>query len=136
MIVTHTRNAEGRCRVYLGGKGSLECWIEPKADGRGWSFHINQAVTGNALTPEDERAWAVHMLFALARLLNTPPGELADVPFECIAALHSEDPYANRRVAAPRRRAIDNGFMGTVPGITRPQGDYIQRDGASHRRDD
>jgi hypothetical protein len=133
MIVTHTRSAQGQCRVYLGGKSSLECWIEPKADGRSWSFHMESAVAGNALAPEDERAWAVHTLFELARLLGTPPGELASVPFECIAALHSVDPFAGRRVAVPRRRVIENGYMATVPGIARPDGDYASR-GDNQRR--
>ncbi len=120
MIVTHTRSADGLCRVYLGGKSSLECWIEPKADGRGWSFHLENAVAGNALSTDDKRDWAVHTLVELARPLETAPNELAAVPFERIAALHSADPFAGRRVAAPRRRTLDAGYMATPPGITRP----------------
>ena len=133
MIVTHTLSADGQCRVYLGGKSSLECWIEPKADGRAWSFHMDCAVAGNALTAQDMQTWAVHTLLELARLLDTPPGELAAVPFERIAALHSADPYAGRRVAAPRRRTVEAGFMSSPPGITRPVADLGDAAPRSHR---
>lgn len=133
MIVTHTLSANGQCRVYLGGKSSLECWIEPKVDGHGWSFHMDYAVAGHALSPEDMQAWAVHTLLELARLVGSPPGELASVPFERIAALHSADPYVGRRVAAPRRRTIDAGFMAAAPGITRPASSQRTSETANRR---
>lgn len=41
MIITHTQNQAGYRRIYLGAKFSLECWIEPQADGRAWTFHYD-----------------------------------------------------------------------------------------------
>ncbi|MGE3916618.1 MAG: hypothetical protein AB7F78_13055 [Hyphomicrobiaceae bacterium] len=125
MIVTFTRNADGLERVYLGGKGSLECWIEPKTDKTGWTFHLDEAVTGNRLSDADRRDWAVHTLLALADVLGVAPDALAAVPFEAIAALHESDPYAGRRVASPRRRTLEQGFMATAPHIRRPTSDFV-----------
>jgi hypothetical protein len=45
MIVTHTQNAQGQRRLYLGGKSPLECWIEPDVDGVRWTFNALDAVT-------------------------------------------------------------------------------------------
>jgi hypothetical protein len=67
-------------------------------------------------------------------MLNVHADALAAVPFEVIAALHAGDPYAGRRVATPKRRAIDNGFMATPPHITRPSTDFASRDHPSARR--
>jgi hypothetical protein len=134
MIVTHTQNAAGQHRVYLGGKGSLECWIEPKADNIGWTFHIDEAVTGNRLTNADKKIWAIHMLTELADALAVTPDTLATVPFEMIAALHATDPFAGRRIAVPRRKAIEGGYMATTPHVRRPQADYTANDYAQTRR--
>lgn len=136
MIVTHTQNAEGKRRVYLGGKGSLECWIDPKTDSNGWTFHVTEAVTGNQLTPDDQRLWARHTLLKLAEELDVSPPDLYAVPFEAIAALHTTDPFAGRRVATPRRKTMDQAFMATAPHVTRPRGDFRQPPGeqASKRR--
>lgn len=124
MIVTHTQNANGQRRIYLGGKGSLECWIDPRSDGPGWTFHITEAVTGNPITPEDQRAWAIHTLLALADELHVSPPELATVPFESIAALHTDNPFKGRRVASPKNRHVSDCFMATAPHITRPAQDF------------
>lgn len=124
MIVTHTRSADGQSRIYLGGKSSLECWISPKSDGRAWTFHLEAAVTGNELSPDEERAWAIHTLIELSKVLNVHPADLAAVPYETIAALHAADPFAGRRVACPKRQGPAQGFMSTSPGITRPSSDY------------
>jgi hypothetical protein len=56
MIITHAQSPSGQRRIYLGGKSSLECWIEPRADGSGWTFHLDRAVTGTQLTSEEERS--------------------------------------------------------------------------------
>lgn len=121
MIVTHTQNADGQRRVYLGGKGSLECWIDPKSGGQRWTFHLAEAVSGTPLSPNEQREWATHMLLSLARELNVSPLELHDVPFEAIAALNSHDPFEGRRVATPRRNALDKAFVSAAPHITRPR---------------
>lgn len=128
MIVTHTQNANGQQRVYLGGKGSLECWIEPLSDKRAWKFHLEEAVTGNKLSDSDKHRWAIFTLLELADELHVPPDDLASVPFEMIVALHAGDPYAGRRVAAPRRQALDQAFMATTPNVRRPQADFTARD--------
>jgi hypothetical protein len=79
VIVTHTQNANGQRRIYLGGKSSLECWIEPKADNVGWTFHLDQAVTGNQLSDADTKAWAIHTLLKLSDELSVAPEDLAAV---------------------------------------------------------
>ena len=134
MIVTHTRNANGHRRVYLGGKSSLECWIEPKADNIGWTFHVDRAVTGNQLTDADTKAWAIHTLLKLSQALQVAPADLAAVPYERIAALHTGDPFAGRRIASGRRASIDHGFLSTPPNIRRPAGDFRQADQGTFRQ--
>jgi hypothetical protein len=134
MIVTHTQNATGQHRIYLGGKGSLECWIEPTADTTAWTFHIEEAVTGNRLTNADKKIWAVYMLTELADALAVAPDTLASVPFEMIAALHATDPFAGRRIAVPRRKAIEGGYMATTPHVRRPQADFTANDYTHTRR--
>ena len=131
MIVTHTVNADGQRRLYLGGKGSLECWLEPTDNG-GWTFHLEAAVTGLALAPADRRLWAVHTLASLAHELDVAPGNLAGVPFEAIAALHASDPFAGRRLPTGRRKAPEKAFLASAPGITRPRADFV-RDGTWDR---
>lgn len=134
MIVTYTQNAAGQVRIYLGGKGSLECWIEPNDYNRGWSFHLDEAVTGNTLSDDDKRDWAVHILSRLAEALAVAPADLAAVPFEMIAALHCVDPFAGRRMASPRRMALDAAYMATPPHVTRPRSDFTGRDMPHTRR--
>ncbi len=134
MIVTHTQNATGQQRVYLGGKGSIECWIEPKADKRTWTFHMDASVAGNRLTDAEHHQWAIYTLTQLANELNVAPDELAATPFENIAALHNGDPFSGRRIAVPRRKAIDAGFMSTQPNVRRPQADFTANDYQQTRR--
>lgn len=127
MIVTHTRNADGQRRIYLGGKSSLECWLEPNDDGSSWSFRWEPAVTGQPVDLEQARISAVHLLTQLSEALNVSPHDLAAVPFEVIAALHSSDPFSGRRVSQGRRRALDKGYMSTPPEIRRPSADFAYR---------
>ncbi len=134
MIVTHTQNATGARRIYLGGKGSLECWIEPKGNGPGWSFHLDAAVTGNVLSPAAQREWAVHTLKRLAQALDVSPDDLASVPIERISTLHAIDPYAGRRVATPKRQAIEAGYKATQPHIRRPATDFAAPDDSNKHR--
>jgi hypothetical protein len=133
MIITCTQNAAGHRRVYLGGKASLECLIEPKPDGS-WSFHLDEAITGAPTDPSTRRDWSIHMLLALARELDVAPDQLATVPFEAIAALHTAASYAGRRIPAPRRAPIENGYIATPPNITRPRSDFRYPGQADHRR--
>jgi hypothetical protein len=127
VIVTHTQNATGQRRIYLGGKSSLEAYIEPKADNIGWTFHVDQAVTGNQLSDTDTKAWAIHTLLQLSEELKVAPDDLAAVPFESIAALHTISPFEGRRIAAGRRAAVNHGFLATPPHINRPQSSFVQR---------
>jgi hypothetical protein len=131
MIVTHATNPEGKSRIYLGGKGSVEAYLEPAANGRAWSFHILPAVTGLGLPPEAMRQWAVYTLFELASALDVAPQHLKDVPFACIAALHTPDPFESRRIASPRRPA-EHSYMAAHPGTTRPATDFRSGDFAKH----
>lgn len=133
MLVTHTTNPEGHRRVYLGGKSSLECWIEPDADGAGWSFHLETAPGCYPLPDDQRRAWAAHVLMALAQELAVSPADLAHVAFERIAALHTASPVEYRRVAVPRRQQVEHGFMATAPHVTRPQAHGSERDFTSRR---
>lgn len=133
MIVTHTISGDGHRRVYLGGKASIECWIEPLGDGVAWSFHIDSAPTCEPFSEATLRAHANHVLLSLSAALNCPPSDLKAVPFECIAALHAAEPLGGR-APAPRRSAYEQVFMAAAPGITRPQADFTARDFAGHRR--
>jgi hypothetical protein len=128
MLVTHTVNATGQRRLYLGSRGSLECWIEPKDDGVAWSFHVEPGSGSNPLPPEQLRAFAVDILMKLANMLTVAAQDLAKVPFEAIAALHVANPLDFRRVPMPRRAQAENGYMHTAPNITRPSADFRTED--------
>ncbi len=133
MIVTHTQNAQGQKRLYLGGKSSLECWIEPDADGISWTFHAVDAVTGTLLTDEDRRSCLAFHLMGLSRTLGIPPLELAATPFEVLASAHTANPLESRRMAMPRAKALENGYMATAPHIRRPVADFDVRETPHHR---
>lgn len=120
MIVTHTRNAQGHTRVYLGGKASVECWIEPAADGIAWSFHMDTAPTAYSLPDDAMRAWAKQVLLQLAAEIGTEPDTLRAVPFECIAALHTTNPADYGRAPAPRRQAYAHAFFTRPPETKQP----------------
>ena len=134
MIVTHTLNAKGHRRVYLGGKASVECWIEPAADGVAWSFHMDTAPTTYALPTDTMRAWATQVLLDLAAEVGAEPESLKAVPFERIAALHTINPADYGRAPAPRRQACAHAFMTKPPNITRPSSDFTGRDFAYRGR--
>ncbi len=134
MIVTHTQNAQGQRRLYLGGKSSLECWIEPDQDGACWTFHALDAVTGNALNEEERRACMAYYLLGLAREMGILPLDLAQTPFEALAATHTSNPLDCRRVAMPRSKTVEHGFMATTPNIRRPATDFSTRDSEHYRR--
>ena len=134
MIVTHTQSQDGHRRIYLGAKLSLECWIEPKEDGRAWTFHYDASAGASHVQPEDMRSWATSILLALSQELNVPPDTLADVPFETIAALHTAPPTHHRRVASPQRKVTEFGYISTPPNSTRPSADYRARDFADERQ--
>ncbi|MDG4560705.1 MAG: hypothetical protein P9E88_05370 [Candidatus Competibacter sp.] len=124
MIITHTHDlVTDQHRVYLGGKSSLDFYIEPDADGIRWRVGVEPSVTGLPMEPDDQAAVVKHQLLRLARDLNVAPHDLAAVPYEVIAALHACNPFENRRMAAPRNRC-QQAYMATPPGITRPSGDF------------
>lgn len=127
MIVTHTRNAQGHTRVYLGGKASVECWIEPAADGIAWSFHMDTAPTTYPLPDDIMRGWAKQVLFQLAAEIGTEPDTLKAVPFERIAALHTTNPADYGRAPAPRRQAYAHAFFTMTPETTKPVEAYASR---------
>ena len=127
MIITLTENANGQRRIYLGGKSSLEAYIEPKADNIGWTFHLEDALAGHCLADSDKHRWAAYTLEELARAVNVPPNELETVPFETIGALHTRDPYLGRRVASPKSRVIEYGFTAVCPTITKPHADFTAK---------
>lgn len=133
MIITHTINAEGLRRVYLGGKSSLECWVTPLPDGIAWELHTDVAPGSAPLPDTDMRSWVTHLLLSLAHELNVAPLDLKDVPFEMIAALHTTNPLEYRRVAVPRRQAVEHGYMATAPNITRPRADFTSQDFENRR---
>lgn len=128
MIVTHTQSQDGHRRVYLGAKLSLECWIEPKEDGRAWTFHYDASAGASHMDPGDMHRWAASLLLSLSDELGVPAESLASVPFEAIAALHTAPPTHHRRVASPQRRVTEYGYMSTPPNTTRPSADYRARD--------
>lgn len=134
MIITHTQNADGQRRIYLGGKSSLEYWLEPRTDGTRWTFHWEPAVTGQAIDAEQARQSAVHVLTQLSEQLKVRPQELVAVPFDTIAALHATDPFSRRRISAGRRRTTQQGYMATPPESRRPQADFTQGTASSARR--
>lgn len=121
MIVTHTINGQGQRRVYLGGRSSIEAWVEPHDDGVGWSFHMEASPACYPPSTNDLRAWANHTLLALADELHVAPADLKAVAFERIAALHAANPADHRRLATSRRPSFDHAYMSTPPHVTRPQ---------------
>lgn len=134
MLITNCQNASGQVRVYLGPRGSLECWIEPSDDGRHWSFHWDEALAGNTVADDDIRQWASTLLMQLATALEVRPDKLRDVPFKAIQALHIGNPFEARRVPASRRQTPDHAFMATAPHVTQPMKDSAYAAGASSGR--
>jgi len=133
MIVTHTPNAQGHRRIYLGGKASVECWIEPAADGMAWSFHMDTAPTTYPLPADTMRAWAKQVLLELAAEVGAEPHNLKAVPFERIAALHTTNPADYGRAPAPRRQAYVHAFMTTPPEIRKPEANFSPQDFSRYR---
>ena len=132
VIITHATNRAGKARIFLGGRGSVDAYIDPDTNGRTWSFHIKPAPAACELPPDAMRAWAVHTLMELAKALDVAPEHLKDVPFECIAALHVPNPFENCRMRAPRRQP-DNGYMAIEPGLSRPATDFRSSEFAKYR---
>jgi hypothetical protein len=120
MIITHTINGDGYRRIYLGGRASLECWIEPNADGKGWAFHAETAPGAYPLPDETMKAWAKHTLLTLSYELGVAPGALASVPFERIATLHMSDPTDYRRAAVNKRQSREHAFVASTPQTRKP----------------
>lgn len=125
MIITHVTNSvRGDRRVYLGGKGSLEAWLAPASDGTRWTFHWATAVTGHPLPDDAQRAWAASLLRRLADELGVAPKDLAHVPFDVIAQRHVDDPFVHRRVASPKRRSMDLGYVATMPQKAKTESEF------------
>lgn len=111
MIVTNTINIDGQRRIYLGGRSSLECWIEPRNDSDLWDFHLETSVTGNVLDADTQRACAINILLQLAQDLNVSPEKLSAVPFDKIAKLHTVNPYDGRRVPTSKHQTLGSGYF-------------------------
>lgn len=120
MIITHTINGNGHRRVYLGGKASIECWIEPAANGVGWSFHVETAPGAYPLPDVTVHQWATHVLLKLAEEVGTKPVDLRAVPFERIAALHMANMSEYRRAPVPKRQTYDHAFVASSPLVRHP----------------
>lgn len=133
MIITHTINPNGERRIYLGGKSSIECWIAMEKGSKRWTFHVAEAVGGMALGFAERREAAAHMLGRLAETLGVQLSQLQSVAFDQIAALHEEDPSLGRRVAAPKRRVLENGFTASAPNAG-PRIDFSSGDLQRGRR--
>lgn len=122
MIITHATNGQGHARVYLGGKSSIEAWIEPAADRVAWTFHLGESFSGAPISDADKRACASLTLLKLSELLSVAPSDLSSVPYERIAALHTADPFLNSRIPASKRPNMDFAFVAAAPHMTRPAG--------------
>lgn len=134
MVITHTQTQDGDTRVYLGSKSSLECWIAPKADGKGWSFHMDTAIAGYPMTPYQKREWASHILLRLSNELQVSPHDLSNVPYEAIVALHQASPLEAKRGPVPRRKMAAHTYMATDPDVTRPSSDFSYEEYEHYRR--
>jgi len=76
------------------------------------------------MSSDDQRESAISALLRLASLLDVGPADLAGVSFDEVARLHASDPFVGRRVATPKRRATEAGFMATAPFPSRASSDY------------
>ena len=92
MIVTNTINIDGQRRIYLGGRSSLECWIEPRNDSELWDFYLETSVTGNVLDADTQRACAINILLQLAQDLNVSPDKLWRLPLDKTPNLTTANP--------------------------------------------
>lgn len=128
MIITNATDIHGDQRVYLGGTGSLECWIEPTPDTTGWRFRMDDGLGGNCHAEETRRAFAIHQLARLAEALDVAPEDLAAVPFEMIQGLHTTNPRRKRRMATPGRSVAAECYMSHEPTITRPRAVFTRAD--------
>lgn len=124
MIVTLTTNVHGHQRLYLGGTGSFEIWLEKAEDGRHWTLHTANGLGGNHLAEADKRATAAHRLMALCEMLGCKPDDLPHVPFQVLASLHVSDVRENRRMATPRKSIVEHAYMATAPDMRRPRADF------------
>ena len=135
MLVTLTTNIHGHERIYLGGTGSFEVWLEKADDGRHWTLHAAEGLAGTPLAEADKRAVATHRLLSLCHLLdNCSPDDLAHVPWQVIKSLHNADNREHRRMATPRRNVAEQAYMATSPNMTRPKGDFRAEHADYYRR--
>lgn len=118
MLITHTQNAAGDRRIYLGPKGSLEGWLEPTTAG-GWVFCWQHDPTSWLRSVGDVQAWAADLLTGLAAEVGVPLAELPARSFDELALYHTPDPDEQRRQPRRRRRDQVIGFVPTPPDITR-----------------
>ena len=131
MIITHTVNCEGKRRIYLGGKFSLEGWIEEADAHTGWRFRCD--IDDNSyLSPDQVRAWATSLLTQLAAQLSVSLADLPSVPFDTIATLHTVSRMRERHIPAPQRDAFETGYMTTPPGVKRAKTDFTASDFRQH----
>lgn len=134
MIVTHTQNVDGHRRVYLGSASSISCWIEPADDGTAWSIHTKTDRASHSLSDEAQRDWVRKILLNLAEMLHLTPHDLKTVPFETIAALHTNALDESERRATPYHQRYANAFVTTPPDIKRSRSDFTKSDFTRHKQ--
>ncbi|WP_072387130.1 hypothetical protein [Hyphomicrobium sp. CS1BSMeth3] len=123
MIITHAVDPHGNSRIYLGGKASIECWIEPSQEDASWTFHMQEGLSGTHLDHHQKHQWAIHILKALADEIGVAPSDLKGVPYHAIMNHHTPDPFDGRRAPAPRKQSYDTAYVATPPHRPPPRKD-------------
>lgn len=134
MLVTRTTNIHQHERIYLGGTGSFEAYIEKAADGRHWHFRTNDGIGGCHLSEADKRACSIYWLANLCDLLGCGPDDLTHIPFQVIQSLHVGDERHNRRMASPRKTVAEHCYVSTAPKMHRPKADFTAEHFEQFRR--
>lgn len=127
MIISHTVNVNGQRRIYLGGKGSIDTWLEPKDDGKAWRVRFTPDDM-HMLTADDVRHSVVALMEKLASVLGVTAHQLDGVPFDAIARFHCTSTTRDRRIPSPQRDVIETGYMVTPPGVARSKTDFSAPD--------
>lgn len=127
MIISHTVNVNGKRRVYLGAKGSIDTWLEPKDDGKAWRVRCTPDDM-HMLTVDDVRQSVMALMEKLAAALGVTAHQLDAVPFDTIARMHSTSTTRDRRIPSPQRDVIETGYMVTPPGVARSKTDFSAPD--------
>jgi hypothetical protein len=128
MVITHTTNIQGRARIYLGVTGSLQGIIEPIDGTTTWKFDLLEGLGGSPLAETERKQCAIHILKVLSHEINVAYEDLAAVPFEMIATLHTASPLDHKRMAVPKKQTAETSYMASAPKTTRPRADFDQEE--------